>query len=1006
MTTLRQEQERQQQQISAPRLQTYTITFSDVSTYSADPASVLHYNYVITRTWRATDVAGNFSECIQTITVHDITNPVITCPADVTIDCEDDNTPTGTGTATATDNCTPLANIAITFSEVSTYNADPSSVLHYNYVITRTWRATDVAGNFSECIQIITVHDVTSPVITCPADVTINCEDDNTPAGTGTATASDNCAPPANIAITFSDISSYSADVSNVLHYNYVITRTWRATDVAGNFSECIQTITVHDVTNPVITCPADVTIDCEDDNTPTGTGTATATDICTPVANIAITFSDASTYSADPASVLHYNYIITRTWRATDVAGNFSECIQTITVQDVTSPAITCPADVTIDCEDDNTPAGTGTATATDICTPVANISITFSDASTYSADPASVLHYNYVITRTWRATDVAGNFSECIQTITVHDVTNPVITCPADITIDCEDDNTPAGTGTATSTDICTPVANISITFSDASTYSADPASVLHYNYVITRTWRATDVAGNFSECIQIITVHDVTNPVITCPADVTIDCEDDNTPAGTGTATASDNCAPPANIAITFSDVSTYSADPASVLHYNYVITRTWRATDVAGNFSECVQTITVHDVTSPVIVCPADVTIDCEDDNTPAGTGTATATDNCAPPANITITFSDVSTYSADPASLLHYNYVITRTWRATDVTGNFSECIQTITVNDVTSPVIFCPGNITVSCDADTGTATATDNCTPVSLITISFTDVSTYDPDPSNVLHYNYVITRTWRATDIAGNFSECIQTIIRTDVNKPAIICPVNVTINCEADNTPAGTGTATATDICTPVENITITFGDVSTYDADPASVLHYNYVITRTWRATDVAGNFSECVQTIIVHDVTNPVITCPADVTIDCEDDNTPSGTGTATASDNCAPPANITITFSDVSTYNADPASLLHYNYIITRTWRATDVAGNFSECIQTITVHDVTSPVIICPADVTIDCEDDNTPTGTGTATATDLCTPVANISITFSDASTYSADRIERSSL
>src|SRR5450756_693302 len=198
------------------------------------------------RTWRATDVAGNFSECVQTITVHDVTNPVITCPANVTISCDADNTPTGTGTATATDNCAPVTNITIGYSDVSTYNVDPANVLHYNYTITRTWRATDVAGNFSECVQTITVHDVTNPVITCPANVTISCDADNTPTGTGTATATDNCTPVANITITHIDASTYSSDPSNVLHYNYTITRTWRATDVAGNFSECIQTCLLY----------------------------------------------------------------------------------------------------------------------------------------------------------------------------------------------------------------------------------------------------------------------------------------------------------------------------------------------------------------------------------------------------------------------------------------------------------------------------------------------------------------------------------------------------------------------------------------------------------------------------------------------------------------------------------------------------------------------------------------------------------------------------------------
>ena len=149
--------------------------------------------------------------------------------------------------------------------------------------------------------------------------------------------------------------------------------------------------------------------------------------------------------------------------------------------------------------------PAGTGTATATDNCTPVANITIGHTDVSTFNSDPSSLLHYNYVITRTWRATDVMGNFSVCIQTITVHDITKPVITCPAAVTIDCEDDSSPAGTGTATATDICTPTANITIGFTDVSTYNIDPSNVLHYNYTITRTWKATDVAGNLKSALR---------------------------------------------------------------------------------------------------------------------------------------------------------------------------------------------------------------------------------------------------------------------------------------------------------------------------------------------------------------------------------------------------------------------------------------------------------------------------------------------------------------------
>src|SRR5205085_2632222 len=218
-----------------------------------------HYNYTIKRTWTATDECGNSTNCTQTITVQDVTKPVITCPASTTVNCQDDNSSTSNGKATATDNCSP---VTITESDASTQDPNVNAAGHYNYTITRTWRATDVSGNYSECTQTITVQDVTKPVITCPASTTVNCQDDNTSASNGKATATDNCSP---VAITESDVTTQNSNPNDAGYYNYTITRTWRATDVSGNYSECTQAIKVQDVTAPSVSCPADVTVNCQD---------------------------------------------------------------------------------------------------------------------------------------------------------------------------------------------------------------------------------------------------------------------------------------------------------------------------------------------------------------------------------------------------------------------------------------------------------------------------------------------------------------------------------------------------------------------------------------------------------------------------------------------------------------------------------------------------------------------------------------------------------------------
>ena len=303
--------------------------------------------------------------------------------------------------------------------------------------------------------------------------------------------------------------------------------------------------------------------------------------------------------------------------------------------------------------------------------------------------------------------------------------------------------------------------------------------------------------------------------------------------------------------------------------------------------------------------------------------------------------------------------------VTETINATgcNITANIN-----ISITDATAPTITCPGNISV--DTDPGLCTATivvpvpvtgDNCGVASVVN-DFNgtgDASgTYPSGTTTVI---------WTVTDVNSNTATCSMTVTVTDNEDPVITCPVNVTIDCEDDSTPAGTGTATATDNCTPAGNITITYSDGSTYSADPANVLHYNYVITRTWRATDVAGNFSECIQSITVQDVTDPTFTVPADATVcresDCSYNINVSVTGDVTnEADNCTPSSLLNATFTD------DDSGLIDCNTggFILRTWTLVDIIGNTTTQIQTIWVEPTPTATIVVNTPIICDSSNVN----------------------------------------
>ena len=465
---------------------------------------------------------------------------------------------------------------------------------------------------------------------------------------------------------------------------------------------------------------------------------------------------------------------------------------------------------------------------------------------SQTVTAIASSGCNTSYILTLT--VTDANGCTSVCTKSVTVQDITAPVIgSLPAPTTINCPATPTFA---TATATDACG--STITMIFTDVTTNGACAGS-----YSVTRTWTATDACGNSSTLSQTINVQDIVAPVIgALPAPTTINCP--ATPAF-ATATATDACG--SAFTLTFTDVTTNGACAGS-----YGVTRTWTATDACGNSSTLSQTINVQDITAPVIgALPAPSTINCP--ATPAF-ATATATDACG--SAFTLTFTDVTTNGACAGS-----YSVTRTWTATDGCSNVSTASQTINVQDITAPVIGAlPAPSTINCPATPSfaVASATDVCG--SAFTLTFADVTT-----NGICAGAYSVTRTWTATDDCNNVSTASQTINVQDITAPVIASlPATSTINCPT--TPVF-ATATASDQCGSA--FTLTFADVTTNGACAGS-----YTVTRTWTATDACNNISTAAQTIIVQDITAPVIaSLPSSVTINCP--ATPSF-ATATASD--------------------------------------------------------------------------------------------------------------------
>ena len=747
----------------------------------------------VTYVFRAVNRFGNVAVCTQTLTVIDRVAPVIICPADVSLDCDASTNAADTGRAKATDNC---GTATVTFADAVTAGAYPGA-----RTIARVWTATDPCGNDSSCTQTLTVADLSAPSFDPPADITVECGDSTDPSATGTpSNLVDNCG---TVTASFVDAVASSACAK-------VVTRTWTVADDGGNSTSRVQTITIEDTIAPDFDVPPDTTVNFGDSTDPAVTGTASNHfDACDLAGS---DFIDAFTPYGTQAG------IIIRSWRAWDGCGHTNIRDQVIEIVSTNGPFFDLPPDATIEC-------GGGSTNVADLGT-ISNVVGACHLLGTNLVDQtlSGACGGSSVIHRFWSVFDDCGNTNTRVQVIQLVDTTPPTFDPPPDGLIECDRSGQIDPVDTGSPSNVVDTCGTAVVTFVDAVTPGACAGA-----RTIARVWTATDACGNAASCTQILRVADTTVPLIVCPANLSLECGASTNVADTGLASGTDTCG---TAVVTFVDAVTPGACAGA-----RTIARVWTATDACGHAASCTQTLRIIDTTVPLIVCPADLSLECGASTNVADTGLASGTDTCGTAA---VTVVDAVTPGACAGAR-----TIARVWTATDACGNAASCTQTLRVIDTTVPLIVCPADLSLECGAstnvaDTGLASGTDTC---GTAVVTFVDAVT-----PGACAGARTIARVWTATDACGHAASCTQILRVADTMAPTFDAPPDLSVRFADPRDPSTTGMPSNYIDC--ADSVGIAFADAFT-DGSPGTS-----TLLRTWQIVDDCGNTDTHVQTITI------------------------------------------------------------------------------------------------------------------------------------------------------
>ncbi len=1061
----------------------YTLELT-TATSTVVPNNLIDENYLLTTlTARVTDAINNV--CWGLVNVEDKLGPDITC-TNLVIDCFE------------MQNFEPTAVDACSDATVSVIgNSIRNLVCDNNFVaeVTQTYRAEDGYGNVSSCSQTIMLRKFDTSAVDFPDDFAIadntnlTCIDplnaEGFPAVTATGVPTVDGVPIYPLTDQFCNISVEFSDFE-VIAFGCArkIMRTWRINEFTCNGGDDInhvQLLEIQDTELPTITnCPSALMYNADGGcDREVELQLPTATDDCSGVLEIDVVYEGGFANNATENPVVVLSGSSTVTYTVYDNCDNSASCTTLITIQDEFSPTSVCDQNSVVSLRADGTATaliGTFDDGSFDDCNFYTSLVRRVGDSScdctvpnfddlTFLGEHNGGLYYlsdNPTIAP-W-ARDRAVAFGGELVSFNTQAEADWIVASALAIT-----DSVYLGLTYDASLGQFLWPNHVAPIFTDWASGQVDVDSnpLVAGNYVILNElgqWeivqgaeqfryivelpngcgfssrvnfccddvgtqqqvvlRVIDASGRSNDCISNVTVQDKVAPVIVCPQDLTLTCDqtiDPNDPTF-GVATATDQCT--SNITSQISN----NVDPTCGVG---VILKVWTAADDNGSTS-CTQTFNIvatNGFNSNEIIWPLDFEAESACDNSVFQPNLLEAdfayprfTESSCD--NVTTTFDDADFSFAGPGSDACSKII--RTWTVTNncepIQSGVNPAIhqQAISVNNNVAPTISGLSSQTLVVNSNncqpamvTFSATALDDCAPMNQVTgvllvDNFLD-NTVDMtinSTGNVIHFNQTLPLGFHDalvsfSDRCGNTSSFTQRIHVQNVTTPTVACKNSVSVNIQSMDIDSDASTPDV--LMAPVNpavliasvdnpcNFTLNSSFSATDNNDRERIFTCDDVgqsVSTTVYLEDSFGFSSSCTGLIVIQDNNNL-----------CGDNGTPNvlsltGCGLLQLADVSCNADQANVDFEIIASSSNCASSLVNYtiqlDYNSDNSFDFTDSGSstggfvfsrNFPEGIHTasISVTDNCGAVQTCTKQIEISCFEDSSggDIGTGGGTGT-----------------------------